>query len=373
MNPKDRRPNETSDHDPEKIKSWNSYYALYRIPSYQAMTPLAKHLDLAKQINERIGSKICYTVRSPTLIQSAFIHPSIPFSWENIPSYQRLEFLGDALHDQVCIQHIYDKYPDKGPQWLTEHKMAMVSNKFLAALAVKLGLHRHLRKNSSSLARAIEDFANDMMNAEEAAKGGLDYWVNISGSIPKALPDCLEAFIGAIFVDTAFDLAVVQRFFEVFVQPYFVDMTIYDTYAGNHPTTLLTTKMKEVGCEDWKFEAEGEGEMFISAVMVHGRIFAHAKASSARSVKVKASAKALEKLEDMGLGKFTGICRCKGARERYRELRARQVRAEKAARARARGMGPGEGGVDVGGLMSKRELAELKEELEGRLDPLEGL
>jgi len=39
-----------------------------------------------------------------------------------------------------------------------------------------------------------------------------------------------------MFVDADFDFSVVEMFFDRFIKPYFIDMAIYDTYAGNHPT-----------------------------------------------------------------------------------------------------------------------------------------
>lgn len=109
----------SDDHDKTKFTHWKSYREHYKIPSYQTAAPLARHLELVQQIEDKIG----YRFKYPRLLASAFVHPSVPFSWENIPCYQRLEFLGDSLHDQACIRYIYDKYPDKGPQWLTEHKV----------------------------------------------------------------------------------------------------------------------------------------------------------------------------------------------------------------------------------------------------------
>lgn len=45
----------------------------------------------------------------------------------------------------------------------------------------------------------------------------------------------VEAYIGALFIDSNFDYNEVQRFFDQHVKPYFDDMTIYDTFANNHP------------------------------------------------------------------------------------------------------------------------------------------
>jgi hypothetical protein len=46
----------------------------------------------------------------------------------------------------------------------------------------------------------------------------------------------LEAYIAAIFVDSGFDYTVVEEFFDTHIQPYFVDMSLYDTFANRQPT-----------------------------------------------------------------------------------------------------------------------------------------
>jgi endoribonuclease Dicer len=46
----------------------------------------------------------------------------------------------------------------------------------------------------------------------------------------------IEAYIAAIFVDSDFDYSVVENFFATHIKPYFVDMSLYDTFANRHPT-----------------------------------------------------------------------------------------------------------------------------------------
>lgn len=62
--------------------------------------------------------------------------------------------------------------------------MAMVSNKFLGALAVKLGLHRHLRHFSNALQSHITHYAEEIQTAENESEGAVDYWVATKDS-PK--------------------------------------------------------------------------------------------------------------------------------------------------------------------------------------------
>lgn len=103
-------------HDAQK---WSDYYRLYELPAYQAKAANGAEENLAQQIER----KMRYRFKYPRLLRSAMTHSTAAWS---IPSYQRLEFLGDSLLDMVCINYLYHKYPDRDPQWLTEHKVRKV-------------------------------------------------------------------------------------------------------------------------------------------------------------------------------------------------------------------------------------------------------
>lgn len=107
--------------DDHKVSSWAEYYPLYTKPSWQTAEATASQLDLAAQLEK----KDAYSFRWPRLLRCAFIHASYGFLIEKIPSYQRLEFLGDAMLDMVCIDFLFNKHPDRDPQWLTEHKVRL--------------------------------------------------------------------------------------------------------------------------------------------------------------------------------------------------------------------------------------------------------
>ncbi|RMJ25983.1 hypothetical protein PHISP_03161 [Aspergillus sp. HF37] len=281
------------------VSCWKEYQDLYSLPRYQVQMPDGFDLDLAKKVEGKLG----YHFRYPRLLRSAFTHPSFPFAWANVPCYQRLEFLGDSLHDMVCVEDLFDRFPDRDPQWLTEHKMAMVSNNFLGALAVKLGLHRHLRHFSNPLQSQITHYADDTQTAENESEGAVDYWVSIKDP-PKCLSDMIEAYLGAIFVDSGFDFGVVEDFYRRFVKPYFYDMAIYDTFANKHPTTFLHNKLThEYGCMNYCLkagevpDANGVTGEILAAVIAHNEAIAQGTSLSSRSAKVKASERALGVLD----------------------------------------------------------------------------
>ncbi|TVY25861.1 Dicer-like protein [Lachnellula hyalina] len=314
------------------ISSYSQYYTLYEKPKYQMQVATESQKDLARQVEKEHN----YHFRWPRVLGSAFVHPSYPFSYEQIPSYQRLEFLGDALLDMACINFLFHNYPGKDPQWLTEHKMAMVSNQYLGALCVSLGFHRHLLLFNASFQKQISDYVTEITEARKqaeedaihagktAAEFSPDYWISVRQP-PKCLPDIVEAYVGALFVDSEYNYAEIERFFDEHIKPYFTDMSIYDTYANKHPATFLANFLQvNMGCMDWTIMAkevksvDGSKPGNMAMVMIHDRIIADAQAGSARYSKVAAAKKALEILKGLPSMEFRekyGCCCRPGADE----------------------------------------------------------
>ncbi|KAI7659135.1 hypothetical protein KC322_g17690 [Hortaea werneckii] len=115
-----------------------------------------------------------------------------------------------------------------------------------------------------------------------------------------------------MFIDSDFDYNVVQAFFDAHIKWYFEDMSIYDTFANNHPCThlhnLLTTTY---GCQDYRLMAkelpnvEGtERKDVVAAVMVHDEIVAFSQGKSGRYARLRAAQQALEQIEGLAPGDF---------------------------------------------------------------------
>ncbi|KAI9675974.1 MAG: Dicer-like protein 1 [Bathelium mastoideum] len=294
---------DSSDHLHEK---WEDYAAGYIRPSWEGKHVSAAQVDLATKVEHEHP----YHFHSPQLLQVCFKHPSYPRAYLDLPSYQRLEFLGDSLLELACVTHLFYRYPTKDPQWLTEHKMAMVSNRFLGALCVKLGFHKHLLSFSNDIKMHVVDYVTDIEEAAGSANGARDYWTNVKPP-PKCLPDIVESYIGAVFIDSNFDYNEVQRFFDKHIKPFFEDMEIYDSFANNHPVTRLQSLLDGLGCSGYRIMASEVRSLdqtrtptSMAAVMVHGEIIGEGKASSGKNAKVKASKDALEKIEGLAAFQF---------------------------------------------------------------------
>lgn len=65
--------------------------------------------------------------------------------------------------------------------------MAMVSNKFLAAVSVKLGFHKHIRSNGAKIEAQNREYVQDLEEVEKDASGARDYW-NSTKTAPKVSP-----------------------------------------------------------------------------------------------------------------------------------------------------------------------------------------
>ena len=167
-----------------------------------------------------------------------------------------------------------------------------------------------------------------------------------------------------MFVDSEYNFKEVERFFEVHIQCFFEDMSIYDTFANNHPTVSLNPRSYQnppvpppsppiltslipktflhhrltnyFGCSNYRIMADeipsyapsssaasiiGSAPV-IAAVMIHNEIVADASASSGKNAKVKASDKANRLLENMIPVVFRKRfgCDCEGKRDGAMDL-----------------------------------------------------
>ena len=301
-----------------RMDVWNDYRRAYEKPKYQVGDVTASIRDLAQKVEQEHP----YHFNYPRLLRSAFLHPSEAHMAENVPNYQRLEFLGDALLDMASITYLFNQFPDKDPQWLTEHKMAMVSNKFLGAVCVNVGFHRHLRYASTMLEPLIRAYAEELLEAKRTSSGARDYWTTVSDP-PKCLPDIVESYVGAMFIDSDFDYQTVRDFFERHVRWYFEDMSVYDTFVNSHPCTHLHNLLQtSFGCMDYRLMArelpttdgvEMERKDVIAVVIVHGEVVAHSKGKSGRYARVRVANEAREMLQGLNAAEFRGRfgCNCR--------------------------------------------------------------
>ncbi len=116
--------------------------------------------------------------KNPDLLENAFVHrsylnenPEFPF-----PSNERLEFLGDAVLEQIVSDFLYHHFPALPEGELTALRAALVRTESLAEEARRLNLGKEL-----------------LLSKGEEASGGRDN--------PYLLANTFEALIGATYLD----------------------------------------------------------------------------------------------------------------------------------------------------------------------------
>lgn len=124
---------------------------------------------------DELGERLGIVLRDPDLIRQAFVHSS--YFNENpaaVPGHnERLEFYGDAVIGLTVSRLLYERYPDEDEGFLTARRAALVNRDALAAMALSLGLHRHLL----------------LGRGEAEARGA---------TRPSVLAACFEALAGAL-------------------------------------------------------------------------------------------------------------------------------------------------------------------------------
>lgn len=140
------------------------------------------------QLEKTIGVKFT----NKNLLLTALTHPSyLNENKTSFDSYQRLEFLGDAILEFVASLSIYQEFTEIREGRLTEIRAALVRTETLAKCARKINLGKYL-----------------MLSKGEEANAGRDN--------ENILADALEALIAAIYLDK--NMSLVVNFFEKFIK-----------------------------------------------------------------------------------------------------------------------------------------------------------
>ena len=92
--------------------------------------------------------------------------------------------------------------------------MAMVSNKFLAAVSVKLGFHKHLRSNGAAIESQNREYVQDLEEVEKEANGARDYW-----TLTKTAPKVSRIDLPNRFVFTNLALRLFQTLWSLTLAP----------------------------------------------------------------------------------------------------------------------------------------------------------
>ena len=225
---------------------------------------------------ENLQKKIRHHFHNPELLLSALTHPS--FLNENKPqrdSYQRLEFLGDAILEYLASDYIFKQFKEIREGRLTEIRAALVRTENLAKVALKLNLGRCFFISKG------EELNNGRTN------------INI-------LADTLEALIAAIYLDSTLESA--KLFFGHFIKPELEEIIEQKLYvdAKTKLQEYLQAKYKTTPTyKSMETETKNEKSHFRIGVYLESKLLASGTGKNKRLAEQQAAKNALGKINSL--------------------------------------------------------------------------
>lgn len=227
-----------------------------------------KEQTLSREIKKITG----LTPQDIQLYTTAFTHKSmgIKNSKNHVVSYERLEFLGDAILGAVIAEFIYNEVPSGNEGYLTKMRSKIVSREHLNELGRDFNLISHAR-------------------TQVPAKNFGD---NIHGNL-------FEALVGAVYLDRGYKMC--KRFIcNKVIQPY-VDIPQLEGKVISYKSLLIEWCQKHKKRFDFHtYEDTGAGELrhFAVKLSIDNRVVAKARATSKKKAEEKSSKRAFFALQD---------------------------------------------------------------------------
>lgn len=225
-----------------------------------------------KELEGIIGTSI----ENPFIYIRALRHRStlVDDNFTSTDSYERLEFLGDAVLDLIVTEIIFDLFPNKNEGFLTKLRAKLVKGDTLAMYARKLELY-------------------DLMLLGERVKGqGIEHSKSV-------LSDVFEALVGALYLDIGYKST------SKFVRRVIEEHVDFDKITGtldNYKSLLLefaqANRMQIPTYTVISEEGPGHDKTFGVEVYVDDKPMAKGKGKSKKEAEQRAAKKALEILEN---------------------------------------------------------------------------
>ena len=215
-------------------------------------------------------------ITDPPIYRQALTHRSVLRGHQNsqYPSYERLEYLGDALLDFIVAEELYHRFPEKNEGFLTRLRAKLVSKPSLAQYARSMEVGPWIRMTK---------------NAEQA--GARDN--------PNILADAFEALLAAVYLDRGHNAArrfVKKRALEA------IDLEDVATRERNFKS-LLQEHLHATGQPLPMYHVVDErgpshAKVYSIEVQIDGSTYGAGTARSKKRAEQQAAAEALDALRD---------------------------------------------------------------------------
>lgn len=218
-------------------------------------------MELLKKLNIEPNDEEIY--------EMAFYHTSYA-NENNKTSYERLEFLGDAVLELLMSEYLYKK-TDKEEGYMTKIRSHYVCTTANYEYAKSLELDKYLK-----------------LGVGEEASGGRNRKAIVA--------DIFESFLGALYLDQG--LEVVKQFFYEKVVPHIEshEMDFFDDYKSILQEFVQTDK-KSLEYKIVEESGPAHNKHFKTEVLIDGIVYGIGEAGSKKSSEQEAAKDALSKAQ----------------------------------------------------------------------------
>lgn len=219
-----------------------------------------------KAFKASISQIVGYTPKKLYYYTKAFTHGSInqKDSFGNSVSYERLEYVGDALLSAVIAHYLFEKVVGGDEGYLTKMRSKIVSREHLNEIGKELGLSRLVRTKIP-----ITQFGD-----------------NIHGNL-------LEALIGAVFIDKGY--AACEKFiYKRVINPH-VDIDQLEGKVISYKSLIIEWCQKEKKHFDFQNQKDVGQDIlkhFSVKLLIDEKTISKARATSKKKAEEKVSKRA---------------------------------------------------------------------------------
>jgi len=235
--------------------------------------------DLKEKLSE-FQNIINYKFKNEQLLIASLTHDSFSKKRDNEnnitinnSTYERMEFMGDAVLGLVVAEFLFSLYPDKAEGFLSKLKSNIVSEKFLALKAIDFNLGNYI-----------------FISEEEEKNGGRER--------KSILADTMEALICSIYLDSG--LSKARKFITTFIIKGFEEQvlsedlinykSILQEYSqGKYQTTPVYELISETGPDHLK--------TFVMEVYVNSKRYGKGEGPNKKEAQQKAAQDACKRLK----------------------------------------------------------------------------
>lgn len=222
---------------------------------------------------EQLEQKIGYRYKDQKLLKQALTHTSFTNEQKinKLASYERIEFLGDAVLEMVSSEFFYFENPQMPEGQLTKLRASSVCEQALAITARELELGRYL-----------------LLGKGEEMTGGRER--------ESIIADVVEAIIGSIYLDGGIEPA--KKFILTFVLNDLEKKKLFYDAKSILQEYIQTRKLGEIKYELVGEEGPDHDKIFRVQLLLDGKMIGKGEGQSKKLAQQQAAYMALLKFEE---------------------------------------------------------------------------